>query len=208
MSDKHAGNVSAVLEMLLEEIGGHLDAVRASGAKALTEGDNFVAKSAIQFAEEIEGFQYRVRQLKDDWREINAQDRSRPTLQLITNGKKRTPKQAHKPKRIVNPAPSGKKTHQREYIIPILRALVRLGGSAHMRKVIELVGEMMRDKLKPIDFEPYKSGRKAIRWVNTTQWARMELVNLGLMKSGSPHGIWEISDKGRRHLEKHDTQSS
>lgn len=206
MNEKHSGNVGAALDLLLEEIGGYLGEVRGMGAKALTDGDNIGAKTAIQFAEDIEGFLYRIRQLKDDWSEMVGQDRRRPALfpgpSTGTNKRKEMPK----PKKSYGSVSAGKKTPQKDYFIPILRALDRLGGSARMQDVIDLVGEMMKDKLKPTDFEPLKSDAKAIRWVNTAQWARLELVNSGLMKSGSPHGIWEISERGRRHLEKHNAK--
>lgn len=62
----------------------------------------------------------------------------------------------------------------------------------------------MKGTLKPVDYECHKSDEKQIRWRNSAQWARNKMVNTdGRMKKGSPRGIWEISDKGRKWLEKH-----
>jgi len=37
---------------------------------------------------------------------------------------------------------------------------------------------------------------------NTTRWCRNSLKEEGLLKSNSPHGIWEISYEGRKYLER------
>jgi hypothetical protein len=39
-------------------------------------------------------------------------------------------------------------------------------------------------------------------WHNAAQWVRLSLVKEGLMKSNSPHGIWELSEKGVNELKK------
>jgi len=36
-----------------------------------------------------------------------------------------------------------------------------------------------------------------IRWKNRALWERLVMVKDGLLKSGSPRGIWEITEKGR-----------
>jgi len=40
-----------------------------------------------------------------------------------------------------------------------------------------------------------------VRWRNTAQWCRHTMVQEGLLKRDSPHGIWEITEKGRQALE-------
>jgi restriction system protein len=57
----------------------------------------------------------------------------------------------------------------------------------------------MRFELKPIDYERLNSG--AIRWVNTAQWERYLMIQEGLLKTDSPRGIWEITEKGKQFLE-------
>jgi len=37
-------------------------------------------------------------------------------------------------------------------------------------------------------------------WHNRARFARKDLVELGLLKRGSPWGFWEISDQGRLWL--------
>jgi len=76
-----------------------------------------------------------------------------------------------------------------------------MGGRGRTRDVIDSVGEKMKGILKPKDYEPHESEARQIRWRNTTQWARNQMVNVdGRMKKGSRNGIWEISDAGRTWL--------
>ena len=63
----------------------------------------------------------------------------------------------------------------------------------------------MKPVLKDVDFAPLASNPENPRWRNAAQWARNSMVNEGLLKNDSPHGIWEISDKGRAMLKDHKT---
>jgi hypothetical protein len=76
-----------------------------------------------------------------------------------------------------------------------------MGGSGKVAEVLDRVGKKMKGVLKKPDYEPLASGPDNPRWRNAAQWARNSMVNEGLLKKDSPRGIWEISDKGRSHLE-------
>ncbi|MFN6992084.1 MAG: winged helix-turn-helix domain-containing protein, partial [Fervidobacterium sp.] len=93
----------------------------------------------------------------------------------------------------------GMKTPEKAYYRPILEFLVKLGGQAKAHIVLDLIYESMKDKFKEVDLERLNSGK--VRWHNTAQWARLELINLGLLEKDSPYGIWKISEKGRKALE-------
>jgi hypothetical protein len=95
----------------------------------------------------------------------------------------------------------GLKTPQETYRRPILEAISRLGGSALVNDILELVGEKMKGVLKPLDYERLPSGTD-IRWRNTAMWERFEMIKKGLLKPNSPNGTWEISDKGISELKK------
>jgi len=58
----------------------------------------------------------------------------------------------------------------------------------------------MKPVLKDVDFAPLASNPENPRWRNAAQWARNSMVNEGFLKNDSPHGVWEISDKGRAML--------
>jgi hypothetical protein len=101
----------------------------------------------------------------------------------------------------------GLKTSEASFYIPILESLVELGGKAAVKDVLKKVYEKMKDRLNEYDLQPLKSKSHEIRWVNTAQWARLDLVKEGLLNPESPHGIWEITGKGIEYLKKLKTES-
>jgi predicted CopG family antitoxin len=92
-------------------------------------------------------------------------------------------------------------TPEKDYFLPILESLLELGGSAQVDKVLEQVGKKMNDTFTEADLELLPSG-KELRWRNKAQWARLVMVKQGYLKSDSPRGIWEITDKGKEYFEK------
>lgn len=86
--------------------------------------------------------------------------------------------------------------------IPILESLIELGGRAPMKEVLEKVYEKMKTQLNEYDLSPLPSNPSQKRWENAVQWCRLNMVKEGLLSSDSPWGIWEISEKGRKFLEK------
>jgi len=72
---------------------------------------------------------------------------------------------------------------------------------AEMSKVLDLVERKMRGILNDYDYQPLPSDPNTIRWRNTAQWCRNTMVREGLLKSDSPRGIWEISERGRKALQ-------
>lgn len=95
----------------------------------------------------------------------------------------------------------GLKTPQQAYRHPILEALYELGGSASIGDVLEVVEKKMKPLLVEVDYQKLPSGVD-IRWRNTAMWERFNLVKEGLLKSESPDGIWELSDKGAEEISK------
>jgi hypothetical protein len=75
-----------------------------------------------------------------------------------------------------------------------------MGGSGKVKDVLKRVEDNMKGTLKKCDYEPLSSNRDTLRWDNTARWARNSMINDGLLKSDSAHGVWEISEAGRRFL--------
>lgn len=98
--------------------------------------------------------------------------------------------------------PRGLKTPQEAFRIPTLTALEEFGGRGGVQQVIDRVGELMRAVLNETD-RGVLSDRRSIRWRNTVQWCRWDMVKEGLLASDSPSGIWEITEKGREYLREH-----
>jgi len=103
-----------------------------------------------------------------------------------------------------NDSTHGLRTPEENYYVPLLQALVDLGGQSHAHDVIRLVGKYMKNQLNEYDYAPLDSTQKP-RWRNATQWARSNLVKKGLMSKDSPRGIWAISKAGRSWLSQQST---
>lgn len=96
---------------------------------------------------------------------------------------------------------SGVRTPQSAYRIPILKTLVELGGRASVRDILPMVKNEMKNILQPIDYEYLANGRE-MRWQNTAAFERNQMKIEGLLSPNSPRGIWEITNLGRKYLEK------
>lgn len=94
----------------------------------------------------------------------------------------------------------GPRTQEADFFVPILEALVQLGGQAAPRQVLRIVEQRMADRFTPADLEPIPSSKTHLRWDKTANWARSELADLGYLVRPSRFGIWEISDAGRLWL--------
>jgi len=97
--------------------------------------------------------------------------------------------------------PRGEKTPESAFRIPILDALIQLGGRGRVRDILKIVGDKMKDILKPVDYDLLPS-KNSVRWQNTARWERFTMVKEGLLSSDSPQGVWEITEKGREYLER------
>jgi len=94
----------------------------------------------------------------------------------------------------------GERTHQQAFRIPILESLMELGGRGKVDEISKKIGIKMKRILKPVDYEKVPSGTD-IRWQNTMRWERYAMIQDGLLRSDSPIGIWEITEKGKRFLQ-------
>ena len=91
-------------------------------------------------------------------------------------------------------------TPRSEYRNPMLRVLLRLGGSAPRPVVLDNLFQIMKPIFTPLDLEEYKNGE--ITWRESASYLRLALVDEGILKSGSPRGIWELSEKGIQEAKK------
>ena len=106
--------------------------------------------------------------------------------------------EAHTRRRNPGRLKSGEKTRHETYNLPILKSLESLGGSAQASEVLEKLKQQMKDVLRDADYESLTSGQ--LRWQNSAQWARLSMVKKGLLHNDSPHGVWQISEKGKEFL--------
>ncbi|MGA2806127.1 MAG: winged helix-turn-helix domain-containing protein [Acidimicrobiales bacterium] len=96
-------------------------------------------------------------------------------------------------------APAGALLPEERYELPMLQALVELGGSASSRAVIERVGTLLKDQFTDLDKEKLESG--GVRWESRVQFVRLRLIRQGLMTKEAGRGVWAISSAGQRRYE-------
>ena len=179
-------DVFTAFEILLEEIEMVIANLKEEAAIALQKSDYDKAEKIIGNTKDIEQFREKIKELQNEWQ------RKFPGL----SGKSKTKRK----RKITAKLKRGLRTPEDEFRIPILEAIVELGGSAPMSKVLNLVEKKMKGNLNEYDYQTLQA-TNSIRWKNTAQWCRNTMVREGLLKSDSPRGIWEISEKGIRYLQ-------
>jgi hypothetical protein len=128
----------------------------------------------------------------------------KPSARTAQAAKARRPKKAvARTKARRTRVPSGALLPEDRYRVPLLSALVQLGGSAPYKEVVDRVGELLTDDLTDMDREPLNSG--GIRWQSRLQFVRLHLIEQGLMVRESGRGVWAISEEGRKYVEQHES---
>lgn len=190
MIENNPTNVQAAFEMLLEEIEAEIDFITGVGSKAFEKRDLDRAKEALEHTGKLTAFRDKAVALKKEWDgftviEVDEEDRKTAQTQRQNLGRLQR----------------GMRSRTEAYYVPILQVLSEMGGSGKVADVLDRVGKKMKGVLKKADYEPLASSPDNLRWRNAAQWARNSMVNEGLLKNDSPRGVWEISDKGKKHLE-------
>jgi len=90
--------------------------------------------------------------------------------------------------------PRGQLTQHPELRCLIYEVLTEKGGSATRHEVLEWMGAKLEGKLTDADLQRTQTGE--FKWENRASWERQNMVIEGLLKNDSPHGVWELSEKG------------
>jgi hypothetical protein len=75
----------------------------------------------------------------------------------------------------------GLRTPEEKFILPILEALIGLGGEAHAKDVLGRVHAKMRNILNSYDYEDLSSNNQK-RWEITALWAKYRMVKEVLLE--------------------------
>lgn len=176
--------VTDAFEIVLEEIETVVNGLNQDGAEAFHKRDYDTARSLIEIATRLTEFRDKVRGLQKEWENIFSA---------------RVPRKPSK-RRSFERLQRGLRTTEDAFRRPILETLLEMGGTGQVEKVLDQVGEKMKAILNDYDRQPLPSDPGTVRWRNTAQWCRNSMVQEGLLKADSPHGVWEISDRGREAL--------
>jgi len=175
--------IDQAFELLLQEIEALSRALREQGVEALRAERLDEARRIVERVRQVNTFREQIRSLRSEW-----------------NKKLAVPSVSHGTADSRAPLRRGLRTPEWAYRVPILESLVELGGRGRMREVLARVEAKIGHRLNDHDRERLESGE--IRWRKTAMWCRQTLVEQGLLARDSPRGIWEITEKGRRWLEK------
>ena len=191
MTDKERTNVLAAYELLLEQLEAEMADINRQGSAAFARGDYEEAGQLLSQVGELGQLRGQVQALEPSLRRL-----IKPRAVTVPAAVIKPPH----PQPVAGQAPAGPLTPNEAYILPILRALVAAGGSARASAVTASVYAEMAPRLTERDWAPRKSSPKCPAWENNIHWCRNKLREKGLLKSGSPHGVWEISEAGREYL--------
>jgi len=184
-------NVFAAFEIVLEEIEAEIDFINKIGSKSFEERDYDSARDALDSANHITAFRDKVVSLRKEWETLAAAQGDNEREEII-----------HAERRNLGRLQRGMRTPEAAFYQPILKALLDLGGSAKIGDVLARLEPTMKGVLTAVDYEPLSSDTEMLRWRNTAQWARYSMVKEGLLKSNSPRGIGEITEAGRKAVQK------
>lgn len=193
MKPQNYTNVLALFEMLFDEITPVIRVANETCSNTSQDGYYSEAGKASQYAFDLTNYCKKLELLRTEWKGMHQNNN--------TSRKHTEKSRTRKPARLKN----GMRTPETDYYIPILKALVLKGGRAPLNEVLNTVFSDMKSRLKDVDYEGMPSMPKIPRWQNTAQWARTAMKKEGLMVD-SPHGTWEISDKGREYLSMGETK--
>jgi len=174
-------------DRLLEEVRDAIAAVNKAGGAAQTAGRLSEAEQALARAKGLEAIRMELEAIRERLTALVGENAPETATRAVKEGR----------------APTGRKTPNDAFRVPILRALVALGGSAPMQSVLQHVHDQIGDRFVTVDLQPLPSDPDSVRWKNTAQWCRLRLKHEGLLRDDSPWGVWEISEAGRRWLEEH-----
>ena len=178
-------NVVTAFERLLEEIEAQIDFANSAGIDGFQSQDYDRIKEVLERVKKMTIFRDEVDKLRREWTELFIQDEEKVP-------------EAHAKRRNLGRLKHGETTPNEAYKLPILEALESLGSSAKTNEVYELVLQRMKGVLRDLDYERLDSG--PLRWQVSARWARNWMVKEGLLRNDSPHGVWQISEAGKRFL--------
>ncbi|MFN4241943.1 MAG: winged helix-turn-helix domain-containing protein [Tepidisphaerales bacterium] len=189
--DVQQADVRSAFELLLEELEATVSEITRLAHEALDARDYVRVSTLCTQSQRVTEFRGKVVGLLREWESLTRVE----TVSTADRGHNRTTRQLAQGR-----LERGTRTPQEAYVVPILQAVVDLGGSAPIGKVLDRVFEIVKPRLRDVDLQPVPSSPDVSRWRNAAQWARQEMVDRGLLSSDSPRGIWEITEAGRAYL--------
>ncbi len=193
--------VLPAFEMLLEELEAIIPILNEQASRLVKEAKYDNVRMIMDRAEFTKEFQKKVINLRDEWIERNLPSTRDDSLngvkhQLLSYYQESLPSL---PSTKVSGArlKPGLRTPNEELHIPILQALIDLGGVAEFGKLLERLEITLKPVLNKYDWAPLPTDADSVRWKNNVAWAKAPLRKAGYLRSDSQTGTWEITSLGR-----------
>ena len=161
-------DVEEALDLLSSEVREEIHRIRDEGAEAMKKGDYKTAQSVIDFAGKLEAFAGNVDKLVGQWKMIAEQHDVEPEAVKEIVGKS-----------FFGKARKGTITTHEDFYVPLLQALVNLGGSGKTQKVVDEVGKLMKGKLDPL---PKINSAIRSAFCRRTGWFPGDLLGPGALR--------------------------
>jgi hypothetical protein len=176
---------TGIMEIQLREIAGTIERLEKAGVTVpdvlRAEKTRLAAALGIQ-ADAAQALSQLAGEFEDILKDLKAR---LGVTETPTEPKKPRPKRQRTPK-----------TDKKVLRESIIQALKTLGGRSRATAVVEEMGRLLSDKLLAGDLEWREATNEHV-WQNNAKWERFRMVEDGVLKSGSPRGIWELNEEYR-----------
>lgn len=92
-------------------------------------------------------------------------------------------------------------TPQESFRLPILKALIYLGGSGKVKDISNFIEKDMKNKFRPLDND-ILNGDDVKEWVKRVNKEQQAMTAEGLLNADASEGYWEIAQAGIDYLAK------
>jgi len=186
--------ISTSFDNLIENINKLLPNLNQQSSDLIEKHQYQEAKETISKAETVMSLRKKIENLKEEWLGLNLPSADSPPSSEDT--KQKVSPETEKQFR------SQSHTSSKEFRIPILQALVNLGGSAKRKLVFDELEKIMGDQLSENDREPLPSRKRVARWQRIATNTRTKMRDEGYITVDPNKGVWIITEKGRAFLDK------
>ncbi len=187
--------VDAALDIVLEEVDDVLDFLRQGITTVSQKGDFASVHRLANQATQVQVFQAKVRGLEEEWSNLFPDTEPIETVPSQPSAESRRQRKKRR-----KHLPRGMCTPEKDFYLPILLVLLKMGGQGQAEDVINQVGETMKQAFNEYDFQPLPSTPNDPRWRKTANRTRWHMVLEGLLASESPHGVWELTEAGKKYI--------
>ena len=189
--------ISIAFDRVAEDLEELLSAFNQYGSTLLEEQKYQQAREVISKAERVLSLQNLVRDLRDEWIKMDS-----PVTDV---GEQLLEDPEGIPREFNNTLRSEPHTDNKAIKMPILTALVNLGGRARRKELFAELEKVMANEFTETDLKTLPSDEKTTVWQCIAAHALQNLKKEGLISINKLSGFSEISEKGLDLLTKEKT---